>query len=588
MTRAGEVAPSPQGESLGEGTELAEVLLGGNIANYGLWSGRHGLHGSGTALAGRTGQSLGGAAIRGGAQGDNATRPRSQQKDSGTAPYWNLLEDLDVEEGGPRGVPARGASSYSGSRAGHGGGGGSGPSAVSRTKATPGAAVPVVPRPPPQVDEGLDYAGLFRRMSREAGASEEVRHEVPEGLRHEARQQVPVLQEETRTYSRPEAQPAVRRQGKLILDLDSHIVDVAVDWGKRGFVQAFRLIGRTLSTVQDWSDRVLQSGRELTESHFEGNGVEVDLSDSSCLTIGFVEVDRLVAAIKKDIVVTALRLARSHIGDTGANMLAGALLRNRTLRELTLCHNGIGDEGAEALSAALDQNPALQKLDLSKNAIGAAGAAQLAASLRRNRGLRQLDLSGNPLGDDGAESFAEAIDSNVGGTRYGPRRLLLVDCRVGQRGVARLAKAANVQGGPLVVLGLGERCGPCKDNAVDPEEPGERFIVTCSQAGVEITAADVVQRGQVMWVHIMDAIEVTFNETWFNKSDKASVNVQLAPHRLQIEIAGRVLADLQLYGRIRPEDSTWALSDGSLQVKLAPCDKEPWPSLTRSSSHGGI
>jgi len=398
---------------------------------------------------------------------------------------------------------------------------------------------------------------------------------------------VPATGKASDLYNYPDKnQQPVRRQGKLILDLDSHLVDVAVDWGRRRLVEGFQLAGKTRDTVETWSDNVMNGGRELKESHFEGNGIELDLSDSSCLGTGFAEMERLVSAFKKDITVTSLRLIRSQIDDIGANMLAGALMRNRTLRHLVLCQNAIGDEGTEALAAALDQNPSLHRLDLAENLIGIRGAKHLADGLKQNRGLTELDLSGNDIGDEGAGHLADVLDPDLrGGRSCMLARLSLAECNVDARGRGRLAKAFDARGSSLVFVDLGgePRAVLRKKGADEREGPGKNFVITCSGAGVEITSEDG-EKAQVIFDQDDHHIQITIKARWLKRKEKETVKIQFSPRKLQIEVRGHSVADMDLHGRTIPEESSWVLHEGQLQVTLAKWDTQSWPGLVRVST----
>jgi len=395
------------------------------------------------------------------------------------------------------------------------------------------------------------------------------------------------IQQPVKTAPRAAAKAgAVKMGGNLVLDLDSHIVDVAVAWGKSNLLEGFELIGRTGSTVGEWTGALWQSGRELTEKHFEGNGIEIDLGGSHFLGSGFAELQDLMLAVKKDITITTLRLDWSSIGDAGANMLAGALLKNRTLKEVSLCENGIADEGAEAISAALDQNPSLQKLDLSRNAVGPRGAAQLASGLAGSRGLRELRLCENPLGDEGVEHLARAVDPETAGPHCALRKLGLAGCQMGEFGVAQISKAFRARGSSLVAVDLGTR-GELKKTNADQEERGERFIVSCSSAGVEIASFDR-SRGQIDWTQDKENINVVIKEAWLRRCEPSSVNVQLGLQFLSIEVKGRKLAEVELFGRIQPEGCSWSMDDGGLKVSLKKEFAEKWRNLTRGGGGGGV
>merc|ERR1719498_1516840 len=81
------------------------------------------------------------------------------------------------------------------------------------------------------------------------------------------------------------------------------------------------------------------------------------------------------------------------------------------------------------------------------------------------------------------------------------------------------------------------------------------------------------------WKQVGDDIEITFKRTDLSKADKASVKVNFARQHLKAVVKGDVLIDAELAGQIVPDDSTWTLSDGVLQLTMEKANSGPWPKL---------
>eukprot|EP00300_Choanocystis_sp_HF-7_P027924 c33224_g1_i1.p3 GENE.c33224_g1_i1~~c33224_g1_i1.p3 ORF type:complete len:146 (+),score=21.42 c33224_g1_i1:297-734(+) len=112
-----------------------------------------------------------------------------------------------------------------------------------------------------------------------------------------------------------------------------------------------------------------------------------------------------------------MNLARSHIGDDNAALLAAALERNASLRALDLDTCAITDVGARPLFQALSTNRSLTNLDIRSNSIGStldaasSAIAALTAALSTNRTLRMLNLTHNPVDD--VTGLAAAIEGSA-------------------------------------------------------------------------------------------------------------------------------------------------------------------------------
>lgn len=86
---------------------------------------------------------------------------------------------------------------------------------------------------------------------------------------------------------------------------------------------------------------------------------------------------------------------------------------------------------------------------------------------------------------------------------------------------------------------------------------------------------------QYRWKQAEDEVEVTFKKEGITKADKGAVKVVFARQKLKVELKGEVLLDGTLYGTTHPDECTWTLSDGVLQVTLSKAGDTSWPSLLK-------
>merc|ERR1712039_753863 len=83
------------------------------------------------------------------------------------------------------------------------------------------------------------------------------------------------------------------------------------------------------------------------------------------------------------------------------------------------------------------------------------------------------------------------------------------------------------------------------------------------------------------WRQTDEEVEITFKKEGLQKGDKKLVKVAFARQRLKVECQGEVLFDAALGGLTQPDESTWTLSDGVLQVNLAKVESETWAKLEK-------
>jgi hypothetical protein len=367
---------------------------------------------------------------------------------------------------------------------------------------------------------------------------------------------------------------------------------VAVEWQQTGFLTAFKLRGKTNNGVYLWSHHLQQKGGVLMYEDLGGHGVELDLSNNHAFGKGFERLEQLANAMKKDQTVSGLRLLRSEVGDPGASWLAGALMKNRTLKELYLGDNNISDDGVGGLAAALGQNSTapLKTLSLARNRISSKGAMQLADGIRKNRKLTELDLSGNMIDDDGALRFLETLSPENSVSSL--EKLDVSGNKVGPQGMQRLAAVFKEQRSPLLRLRLTSDELLTKGGKSDDNDGLERFLVVCSERGVDIRndGADTEDEEQVpepqdedniTWAQDDKFVEVIFKLAWLRETEKEFVTVDFAMTRLKIEIEGVPILDVSLFGKTRRQESTWTMSDGEMKVRLAKADSMEWSALSK-------
>jgi len=381
---------------------------------------------------------------------------------------------------------------------------------------------------------------------------------------------------------------------KLIFDMDSFLVDFVLDWQKKHALASFSLIGRISDGLQEWSERVQERGK-LSVDDFGGNGVELDLSGTTAFdesgSGSRYRCEQLANALRRDCSITCLRLSGARMGDTGCGWVAGAVMRNRTLRQLVLSDNLIRDEGLGSLVAVLDKNQTLTELDLSGNFITSEGAILLADGLRHNRCLKDLNLGLNTIGEDGANSLADALEPTTSKSRL--RSLNLEGNLLGAHGCTRLGALLNNQTSYLEVLILPEEeegqhtanmeASVLAIQSAAAHEPaqGEAFLVTCSEAGVDIGVLGF-RRQQPSWLQDAHAVQMSLRDERLSRSNKTVVKVHFSVDRLRVDFEQSPILDVELCGLIQPTKSTWVLGYGVLRVTLAKADGMHWSALTAS------
>eukprot|EP00929_Paragymnodinium_shiwhaense_P003707 TRINITY_DN10430_c0_g1_i1.p1 TRINITY_DN10430_c0_g1~~TRINITY_DN10430_c0_g1_i1.p1 ORF type:complete len:306 (-),score=107.20 TRINITY_DN10430_c0_g1_i1:306-1223(-) len=97
---------------------------------------------------------------------------------------------------------------------------------------------------------------------------------------------------------------------------------------------------------------------------------------------------------------------------------------------------------------------------------------------------------------------------------------------------------------------------------------------------------DTAPKGETekyLWKQVEDEVEVTFKKEGLLKGDKKEVKVVFQKKHLRVEAKGETLIDADLFGPTHPDESTWTLSDGVLQVMLSKSNDDTWDSLLKDS-----
>lgn len=85
---------------------------------------------------------------------------------------------------------------------------------------------------------------------------------------------------------------------------------------------------------------------------------------------------------------------------------------------------------------------------------------------------------------------------------------------------------------------------------------------------------------QYRWTQADDEVEITFKDG-IKQEDKKSVKVNFSRQKLKVEFKGELLIDAPLFGTTQPDESTWTLSGGVLQVTLSKAEEVTWSKLTK-------
>merc|ERR1739841_211565 len=93
--------------------------------------------------------------------------------------------------------------------------------------------------------------------------------------------------------------------------------------------------------------------------------------------------------------------------------------------------------------------------------------------------------------------------------------------------------------------------------------------------------ADAAPKGETdtyQWTQSAEEVEVTFKQEGVGKSDKAHVKVTFGRQKLKVMLKGETLIDGGLGGVVDPDECTWTLSDGTVQVTLMKASEDTWNS----------
>eukprot|EP01135_Chromosphaera_perkinsii_P007025 Nk52_evm4s675 gene=Nk52_evmTU4s675 len=117
-----------------------------------------------------------------------------------------------------------------------------------------------------------------------------------------------------------------------------------------------------------------------------------------------------IAPVKKQNMVTSLRLERCELDREMCLILEDAIKNCKQLKGLSLPHNPLKPEGFASLAKGLAQNATLQALDLYGCQGGKVGTTALLRVIASHPRLRLLDLGLNAAGNEGGLALAVAIE----------------------------------------------------------------------------------------------------------------------------------------------------------------------------------
>lgn len=416
--------------------------------------------------------------------------------------------------------------------------------------------------------------------------------QLPSKLEGEAAQSARAVEraaaQATKRAPSPPKPPVRKRNGPLILDLNSHVVDLCTSWAKSGKIPKFELAGKTDEGVDEFSKVVTDRG-ELFPSDFSNHGIELILSEPKRFLAQFEVQDELYMALKRDLTITNLRLDGTGIDNQGSDWLAGALMKNKTVQELGFGMNEITDDGLQGLTAALEKNRPLKILHLNGNKIGNEGALAIAEALSRNTCLQELDLSDNLLSDEALEHLAQELDTNCRSAADGESGLVtlkLAGNKFSEAAIEELTTFFHSDGCALQSIVLGEDRVLQKlvvEELLPSKARGrpEPFLVECANKGVVISKRKALRKKDVDFTQDMEDLEIIFKRGFLKKGERRECSIKFGKQKVKIVVKGETLIDTELFAPIRPEDCTWTLSDGELTVTLAKVEPKEWTSLQK-------
>jgi len=354
---------------------------------------------------------------------------------------------------------------------------------------------------------------------------------------------------------------------RLVLDLDSAVVDAATEWVEDGELQRLVLNGRSDDGLEKFNRDIQRVGM-IQKQDFGDHSLGLDF-DGCKLTAK--QVLGLAKALRHDRTVSALSLAGNHLGDSGADILSAALLQNIYLARLSLARNSISAVGVEGLAAVLAQDR-LVKLDLHGNHIRSEGLTCLASSLSKNHSLIDLNVSSNEIGDDGAQALAAVISEETPCLVT----LNLAGNQIASGGSDALSEAFE-RSSTLASLKLEDQCLTKQPRwAAVQDLCGQEVTVVCSRAGVAIMARQPVR---MVWGQDETQVEISFERHDLTAADHDRIRVEFTPKTMKVVVADEVLFDKELHGEIKTARCTWKVSSGELRIVLTKAHSTSWPQI---------
>ncbi|XP_058243403.1 uncharacterized protein LOC131351815 [Hemibagrus wyckioides] len=168
--------------------------------------------------------------------------------------------------------------------------------------------------------------------------------------------------------------------------------------------------------------------------------------------LGDSGVEKLCDLLKKHECKLETLLLRYSVRGKSCTDLSSALCTNPShIRELDLSHCELGDSGVEKLCDLLKKHECkLEKL-LLWNSVRGKSCTDLSSALCTNPShIRELDLSECELGDSGVEKLCDLLKKH----ECKLEKLLLINCRITDRGCAALTEALKLNSSHLKVLNL--------------------------------------------------------------------------------------------------------------------------------------
>jgi hypothetical protein len=170
--------------------------------------------------------------------------------------------------------------------------------------------------------------------------------------------------------------------------------------GRAGAPSAMQTLSKAVRTANFLLEELYLEGNTLLAGEGEGELLAEIVGDFFFARYGHLHT---------------LAVARMHLSDAAAELLAAALSINTALRHLDLHGNRLSDATASAFATrGLPFNSTLRYLNLADNAVASSGASALFQCLERdNHALETLVLSNNNVQNDAVDALRVAWQANA-------------------------------------------------------------------------------------------------------------------------------------------------------------------------------